>query len=180
LAAAADKNQTVAVSAQPAANGGNKAPKSESTGMESATAVPPSSTKAASNRTRRGAEDNINSTLQNSVASTPSGMSPAQTRNRKATEETTNVSTNGKSNPGRMTRKSVAHDTSSSSSPADLTTSSTAPSGNGAAGNGSNNNTVSTGANGSTAAGNKEDNGVTGKTNTPTEEQRTMKTRSAK
>merc|ERR1711981_1235671 len=130
LAAAADKNQTVTVSAQPTANGGNKASKTESAGVESATAAPPSITKAASNRTRRGAEDNINSTVQNSVASTPSGMSPAQTRNRKAADETTNASTNGKSNPGRTTRKSVAHDTSSSSSPADLTTSSTAPSNN--------------------------------------------------
>ena len=124
-------------------------------------------TKVASTRPRRGVEDNSNNPSQNSTESTPV-VATVTTRTRKTAEETPNLATNGKAAPaGRATRnKPVVSDNSNNSSDG---------------GNG-NNNSASSGANGTSLSGSKDDNtmGGNGKTAAPTEEQRTMKTRSAK
>lgn len=106
-------------------------------------------------------------------------MSPAQTRTRKATEDTTNAAINGKTGPGRPTRKSTANEVSNSSSPSGTMPSSVQTTSS-LTGNGANNNSANTGTNGSGLSGGKEESPATGKTNTPSEDQRTMKTRSAK
>ena len=122
--------------------------------------------KAVSTRPRRGVEDNSNNPSQNNTESTPV-VATVTTRTRKTAEETSNPATNGKAAPGRATRnKPAVSDNSNSSSDG---------------GNG-NNNSANSGANSSGLSGSKDDNtmGGTGKTAAPTEEQRTMKTRSAK
>ena len=182
LAAAADKNTMLPSSMQPTSNGSNKVMKTdpcETKVTVLCTSTPASATaKVASNRSRRGGEDNGTPSTQNNASSSTT-ISPAQTRTRKATEDTTNTATNGKTGPGRPTRKSTATEISTSCSPSSITPSSV-PNTTSLTGNVANNNSVNTGTNGSGLSVSKEENPAVGKPNTPSEEQRTMKTRSAK
>ena len=178
MAAAADKTPAANASLTTASSGktvkmesNDSKPIASNTSTNSSTA-----TKVLSTRPRRGVEDNSNSSSQNNLTITP-GVSPASTRTRKTADEATNQATNGKVAAGRTTRnKPAVTDISSTSLDSSTSGSSSLSGANG------NNNGVNAGSNGAGLSGNKDENtaGGAGKTTAPSEEQRTMKTRSAK